>query len=379
MRIGIDASSLLKEWSGVGTYSYNLLKNLFKIDGENEYRLFFYSLKGSLKRCPSFDNSNVKAYHYRIPGKLLLKAWQWFNSPPVETFLGKIDIFHSINFHIMPQHKGKKIVTFHDLYFFIEPQNTERFGGRYFLITLPKRIKEVDMVIAVSQSTKQDIMKFLGIPEERIRVIYEAVDESFREIKDRDAIEKIKTKYKIEGDYLFFVGTLEPRKNLIRLVEAFAMLKRGGHFPFKLVLAGKTGWAIDGLFRKIEDLGIKGEIIFSGYVVPEDLPYLYNGAEIFVFPSLYEGFGLPVLEAMGCGIPVLTSKKSSLPEITRGAAILIDPMNVEEIAKGMRMLIENESLRNEMVVRGLQRVKDFSWRRTAEETLRLYREVGGFG
>jgi glycosyltransferase involved in cell wall biosynthesis len=377
MKIGIDVSSLLKDRSGIGTYSYNLIKNIFKIDTENEYRLLSYSLKESLKECPSFDNPNVKSYHYRIPGKLLLKAWQWFDFPPVDAFLGKIDIFHSTNFLVIPQYKGKKIVTFHDMYFLIEPRHTERFGGKYFLKTLPEKVKGVDRVIAVSENTKQDAMRFLGVTEERIRVIYEAVDESFRVIEDKDAVSRIKAKYKIEGDYLLFVGTLEPRKNLIRLVEAFTMLKREGRFPFKLVLAGKKGWAIDNLFRKVEDLGIKEEIIFLGYVVPEDLPYLYNGAEVFVFPSLYEGFGLPALEAMGCGIPVLTSKRSALPEITGGAAILVDPMNVEEIAKGIRMLIENVSLRNEMVVKGLQRVKDFSWRRTAEETLRLYRKVGG--
>jgi len=375
MRIGIDASSLVKEWTGIGIYTFNLLKNLFEIDRENEYRLFSYALKGSLKYSFECGGSNATIYHYRIPGKLLLKAWQWFDLPYIEMFLGRVDIFHSTNFLVIPQYKGRRIVTIHDMYFFIEPEHTERFGGRYFLKTLPERIKGVDMVIAVSRNTKEDIMKFLGLPEERIRVIYEGVDESFKVIEDRGAIDRVKGRYRIEGDYLLFVGTLEPRKNLTRLIEAFSILKRVGRFPYKLVLAGKKGWAIDGLFRKVEDPNIKGDVIFTGYVTPEDLPYLYNGAEIFVSPSLYEGFGLPVLEAMACGCPVVTSRVSSLPEITGDAAILINPEDVEEIADGIRMVLEDRNLRDNMIMRGLQRVKDFSWGKTAKETLRLYKEM----
>jgi glycosyltransferase involved in cell wall biosynthesis len=232
--------------------------------------------------------------------------------------------------------------------------------------------REVDLIIAVSEATKKDTIEILNIPEEKIRVVYEAAPEDLKQIKDKKIIEKVKKKYGIKGDYLLSVATLEPRKNLKRIIEAWRLVQSAKNKEQSLVIAGKQGWGED-LNSKLKTRNSK--ILFTGYVSREELSVLYSGANCFVFTSLYEGFGLPILEAMKCGCPVLTSNISSMPEVAGEAGILVNPLEVKDIARGIIEVIRDKEIREALRKKGFEQVKKFSWEKAARETLKLYEKA----
>jgi len=366
MKIGIDISQLAFPGTGVANYTENLVENLLKVDKKNEYVLFFSSLRQPTPRDLKSKIYNLKSY--KFPLLLLEFLWNRLHRVPIETFAGRLDVFHTSDW-LEPPAKCPKVTTIHDLAIFKYPETFVPRGGHNIVANLKRKLewakKESKLVIAVSESTKRDIVKILGMPPEKIRVIYEACDEIYNkpasaEATARQATEKIKKKYGIKGDYILAVGTLEPRKNLKRVIEAFSLLT--GFVPVTLVIAGKFGWGED-----IEKLKIKNEKLkILGLVSQEDLPSLYSGAQVFVYPSLYEGFGLPILEAMASGCPVVTSNVSSMPEVAGEAAVLVDPENVEDIARGTKEAIDR---RDKLIKKGFERVKEFSWEKTARETL----------
>ena len=221
-------------------------------------------------------------------------------------------------------------------------------------------------------------MEYLGIPEERIRVTLLAADEQYRVIHGVDAIKAVVGSYGIDREYILYTGTLEPRKNIVSLIRAFDAIKKESGIPHRLVIAGKKGWLFDDIFSAVEELGLVDEVIFTGYVPGEDLPYLYNGASLFAYPSKYEGFGLPPLEAMACGCPVVSSNSSSLPEVVGDAGLMVAPEQTNDLAReAMLKVLSDSSLRDSMRCRGLERAAMFSWKRCARETLDVYRCVTG--
>jgi len=369
MKIGLDISQIVYG-TGVSVYTKNLMEALLKIDKENEYVLFFSSLRQRLTQISNLktQNQNLNLKTFRIPPTLLEILWNKFHIWPVENFIDKVDVFHSSDW-TQPPTKAAKVTTIHDFGFIKYPE----VSHPKIKAVMTRRFKwikrEVDLIIAVSQATKKDIVEILGIPEEKIRVIYEAVSEDIKQIKDPKIIKKVKKKYGLKGNYLLSVATLEPRKNLKRIIEAHKILM--SQYPeIFLVVVGKAGWD-----EEISQLAKKqlSNIIFTGYVNREvELSALYSGATCFVFPSLYEGFGLPILEAMKCGCPVVTSNVSSMPEVAGEAGILVDPLNVKNIAEGINQAIEN---RQELIKKGFAQVKKFSWEKTARETLKVYKEV----
>lgn len=377
MKVGIDISQIAYRGSGVATYTENLVKHLLEIDKENEYILFFSSLR---QKPPE----NFKSNNFKLPPILLEFLWNRLHILPIEKFVGKVDVFHTSDW-LEPPAKCPKITTIHDLAIFKYPQTFAPKGGHNIVKNMRRKLelvkKDGDFVIAVSQSTKRDIVEMLDIPPEKITVIYEAVDETvnsnlksraagkaFGDARQISKIEETKKKYHIEGDYILSVGTQEPRKNLKRLVEAFSLLTHNSELiTYNLVIAGNLGWG--------EELKPVKNVLLTGFVPQEDLPYLYAGATIFVYPSLYEGFGLPVLEAMASGVPIVCSNTSSLPEIAGEAAVYVDPENTEDIKNAIETVIADQKLRDELSKKGILQAKKFSWQKTAEETLNVYRKL----
>jgi glycosyltransferase involved in cell wall biosynthesis len=276
--------------------------------------------------------------------------------------------------HVLPiVHPRRGVVTVHDLGYLYYPQAHRLLDRLYLDLSTRYSARAATHLIADSSATKHDLIERYGIEPYKITVVYPGYDEAtFQPVRDEEAIEAVKAKYDIAGDYILFVGTLQPRKNLIRLIEAYWKLEAGS---WKLVIAGKKGWLYQEIFRWVEELGLGKKVVFTGYVPEGGLPALISGARLFVFPSLYEGFGLPVLEAMACGTPVVCSNVSSLPEVAGDAAVLVDPLDVEGLAAAMERVLDDEDLRAELIERGFEQAKRFSWERCARETLDVLESI----
>jgi alpha-1,3-rhamnosyl/mannosyltransferase len=284
--------------------------------------------------------------------------------------VGPVDVFHATNFLLVhPVERAKRVVTFHDLTAMLFPQWHPAKRLREMRVGLPVSAALADRIIAVSRATKDDVVRHLAVDPERVAVVPLAVDASFRPLAAADVDAALAPLGLVRGTYLLFLGTLEPRKNLPRLLDAAV---RAGAEVGPLVLAGADGWGTDELRPRIAELARQGRVRPLGYVAETLRPFLLSGARVFVYPSLYEGFGLPPLEAMACGTPVITSNVSALPETVGDAALLIDPLDVDALAASIRRLWEDEALRRELRARGLARARDFSWERTARLTLEAY-------
>ncbi|MDX1665250.1 MAG: glycosyltransferase family 1 protein, partial [Candidatus Promineifilaceae bacterium] len=266
------------------------------------------------------------------------------------------------------------VITIHDASLFIYSHCHPRTRLLSIRLALPFVARRAAAVITVSEHARQDLIRILGLPPEKVHVVYAAAPEHFAPVCDAHDLASVRRKYGLPAQFLLYVGTLEPRKNLRRLVRAMRQIRQYG-LPHKLVLVGATGWQIEELYREIEAQEMKDDVLFTGYVPDEDLPALFSLATLFVFPSLYEGFGLPPIEAMACGAPVLSSNRSSLPEVCGDAAYLVNPEDEEELVDALVALLSDGARRAEMTARGLKRAGTFSWRRAARETASIYRSV----
>jgi glycosyltransferase involved in cell wall biosynthesis len=287
----------------------------------------------------------------------------------------KLELVHdptgSVPLGLVP---ASKVATIHDVVPYVYPE-TSTFLDRFtYRAWLPYAVQQLDAAITVSQQSKEDIAKYLHFPEEKILVIPEAANTHYRALREEE-IQPALERASVSRPYILYVGSIEPRKNLVRLLQAYSQLREWSP-KWRLVIVGaRNFWKSSPVKEAVEQLGLGEWVRFTGYVPEEDLPALYNGADLFVFPSLYEGFGLPVLEAMACGTPVVTSNSSSLPEVAGEAALLVDPYSVDEIAASMRRVLEDPELAAELRARGLERVGQFSWERTARETIAVYEQV----
>ena len=270
---------------------------------------------------------------------------------------------------------GARITTIHDAIPYVYPETSTKLDWLIFRLWLPLTVRRLDAIITVSMKSKEDIVRFLPIDEEKVTVIPLAAGDAYHPLPEEQVAAALE-KYKIHKPYILYVGSLESRKNLPRLLEAYAQLRHWSE-QWVLVIVGARRWKFAPIFETVQRFGLEPYVLFTGFVEEEDLPALYNGADLFVFPSLYEGFGLPVLEAMACGAPVVTSSTSSLPEVAGDAALLVDPYDIEEIAAAMRRVLEDEALGAELRAKGLARAKEFSWERTAGETIAIYEKVLG--
>lgn len=321
----------------------------------------------------------VKALQVPFPFMTLFRAclyaWRRLTGMPT---LKDCDLFFGTNFRGVFREGMKTVLTVHDMVHEYYPETVEEINMRYYRTEFPEAVQRADLLIAVSEETKRDILKFLPVPENKVKVIYNGVDERFRPVTDSMARDRVRQRYNLPERFILMVGSIQPRKNIAGVLRALAsMVESNKDFPWKLVLAGGGGWKNEGISEQIRALGLNDRVHFTGYVAEEDLPTLYSCADLFVFPSLYEGFGLPVVEAMACGVPVVTSNNSCLPEIAGDAAVLVDPHDTADIANGMLRLLEDQELRNLCVSRGLERARLFSWKTAAQQTLQAFHELVG--
>ncbi len=323
MIIGIDISMLVYRGSGVANYTYNLVKNLLKYDKKNEYRLFYSSLRRprNFYYLDEFRKLGAKVYDYRFPPRVLKFLWNKRHLLPVEYLIGKVDVYHSSDFLRPPLLKGTRgITTIHDLTWKIYPEFHTKDIIEAHERKMEKTIKYGDIIIVDSYNTKKDLLKYYPEAKKRnkIYVIYPGVDERFKPIKDKEKIKKVLAKYKVEYPkrYLLYVGAIEPRKNLDTAIRVFSrLIKDKNYSDFEFLIVGRAGWKNEKIFQLIKDLRLEKKVRFVGFVEDEDLPYFYNAVKVLIYLSQYEGFGLPPLEALACGTPVLAGKNSSLKEI----------------------------------------------------------------
>lgn len=380
MRIGIDISQIVYEGTGVATYTRSLVEAMVKAASKDEFFLFgssFRNRKPIKEFVKNLRAKNVKGCVSFLPPKFLEFLWNGVHVLPVEFFTGPVDVFHSSDWLEPPTQKAKRVTTVHDLAVFKYPETFQVRGGHDIVKNQKRRLHFVkhysDLIIAVSETTKKDMVEILKIPEKKIKVIYEAADPIYYP-REKTEIDKVREKFGIENEYLLCVGTREPRKNLKRLLAAFVEIA-GANEELSLVVVGKYGWGEDSAKLKIQNSKFENKVKFLGYVEKEDLARLYSGAAAFVFPSLYEGFGLPILEAMSCRCPVVTSAVGAMKEVANGAAVLVDPESVSSIAGGISKIYRNQQLAAELKERGFSRAKEFSWEKAALQTLEAYRQL----
>jgi len=376
MKIGIDIRTLLDARpSGVSEYVLNLLKEMFKLDTANEYRLF-YNCFGDCPNLPEFKQANVKLIKYNYPNKVLnYLLFKIFNYPKLDKDLA-VDVFFMPHLNFIGLSVGaKSLLTVHDLSFLKYP---EFFSARknfwHRMVKAKKLLKRFSLVIAVSENTKRDIMELGGINPDKVKVIYSGVGEEYKKlplINYQFSVKRIRDKYNLPERFILYLGTIEPRKNVDGIIRAYNQLRVMSCElrDYKLIIAGARGWKSENIYREWDKSAFKNDIKFLGYVEPDDKIYLYNLASVFIYPSFYEGFGFPPLEAMACGAPVVASFASSLPEVVGDAALMVDPYNINDLAGALEKVLVDENLKNKLIARGLEQAKKFSWRETARAYL----------
>lgn len=371
MRIAIDAHSVGTKLGGNESYAVNLIEALAQIDEVNEYTLFVTTAEARDRfhqRWPNFKVRSTLPHTPLIRIPLTLSA---------ELRKHPVDVLH-VQFTAPPFCPCPVVVSIHDLSFEHLPETFHRRSRFQLRLTVRSSARRAAKILTLSEHTRRDIIETYGIEPSRITAIPLAAPRHFYPVDDYRELQRVRHTYGIEGQYILSVGSIQPRKNLARLVQAYASL-RDTHSETelpKLVLVGKHAWLYDETLRALEKTKVTDSVILTGYVPESDLPPLYSGAICFVYPSYFEGFGLPPLEAMKCGAPVIVGNQTSLPEVVGDAGVTVDPFDVRSIAEAIEKLIKDSALRRELSVKGLRRAEMFDWRKTAQQTLEIYQQVG---
>lgn len=378
MRIGIDYTSAVHQQAGIGRYTRDLVAALARLPREHEYVLFVAGRAGRDAGPGSPGSASEMPDSFRIARVPLSQRfwsalWHRLHIPlPVDLFTGPVGVFHSPDYVLPPLRQGKKVVTIHDLSFLRYPEGAEPSLRQYLGRAVPDAAGRADLILADSQNTRRDVIELLGAPEEKVEVLYPGVSEEFKPIDDQELLDKVRRMYGLSFPFILSVGTIEPRKNLVRLIDAYAALRASADVSHKLVIAGRKGWLYEDVFRRVEELSLEKEVIFLGFVAEEDLPPLYNLAQVLVFPSLYEGFGLPPLEAMACGTPVIASCSSSLPEVVGEAGLMVSARDAEALRQTMSEVLDEPTLREDLVRKGLRQARRFKWETAAKRMVAIY-------
>ncbi len=377
MHFALDYTPAIRQGAGIGRLTRGLVQGLSQIDRENRYSLV---VKG---QAPKLDfPPNFRTCRLPLGERYTHIIWHRLGLPlPVDLFTGPVDVFHSPDYLLPPVRKGAKVITVHDLTFLVVPQYAEPSLVSYLARAVPGSVERATLVLADSETTKRDLVAFLNVPPEKVEVVYAGVDMAFSPVSDEACLDRVRTRYGIDGPFILNVGTLEPRKNLEGLLRAFSIVRGEGRLSHRLLLGGGKGWLYEGIFRLVDELGLKEAVSFLGYVAEDDLPALLSLADVFVYPSFYEGFGLPPLEAMACGTPVVASNAPCLPEVLGDAALLVDPADPQGMAQAIIRAIEDSDLRRSLLAKGKARAAEYTWVAAAEKALGLYRRavqlVGG--
>ena len=372
MRIAIDAHSVGTGLGGNESYATNLVEALAEIDDVNRYTLYVTRREAVERFSNRWPNFSVRV---TLPHSPLIRIPLTLSA---ELRRNPVDVLH-VQFTAPPFSPCPVVVSIHDLSFEHLPKTFKWRSCKQLRITVRRSAREAAQVIALSEYARSDIIDTYRVSPEKVSVIPLAAPAHFRPVNDEQELQRVRQTYGIEGDYILSVGAIQPRKNLSRLVTAYSRLRRAnpeGKLP-RLVLVGKCAWLYDETLRTIKELEVSNSVVLTGYVPEADLPALYSGALCFVYPSYFEGFGLPPLEAMKCGAPVIVGNKTSLPEVVGDAGLLVDPFEVDDIAAAIEKVISDSNLRAQLHVKGLERAKLFDWRETARQTLAVYEKAAG--
>lgn len=373
MAIYVDVSSAVHAKAGIGRYAGSLARALIECQ-PGRFALFYNRVRGTSlpEGLEAVPQRSVWAGYK--PWRMAVWAGQ-LAGVGFNRLVPDADLFHATE-HLLPPLRGvPTVLTVHDMIFRLFPEHQKRLNYWYLNATMPLYCRRADAIITVSESSKRDIAAHYNLDPTKVTVVYEAPAPEFVPVSQA-AIEAVRRRYGLPERFIIHVGTIEPRKNLTRLVEALHQLRDAG-LTIPLLVVGGKGWLYEGFFSRLEELDMRDAVRFPGYVPSADLPVLYNAATVAVTPSVYEGFGLPVLEAMACGTPVVSSCASSLPELGGEAARYFDPYNVEEMASTIRAAWTDGELRAEMREKGLAQAAKFTWAQAAEETLAVYDAVQG--
>ncbi len=372
MRIGVSGQLLKGRYTGVEHYVYNLMRNIVRYNVGNEY--VFYVPRVFSRTDAPIDGLRIRESW--IPGTSRAMRFLWEQSYlPILLAKDNIDVFHAPGYTMPLMTTTPSVVTIHDVIAMKYPEFCSRMNRLHYRLVLPPTAAKAARIITTTGYTRDDIVDTLGVPEDKIDVIPLGVHESFVPIEDGSALASVRRRYGLPPEFVLFVGNLEPKKNIGRIIEAFNTLRKSRSIPHALAVVGRKEWLFKDLKRMVRLLGLERHVFFLGNVPLSDLVLLYNAADVFIFPSLYEGFGIPPLEAMACGTPVVTSNRSSLPEVVGDAAVTVDPLSTGEIAQALHAVLTGDELRRTLRERGLNRAKLFSWESTARKTMEVYGKV----
>lgn len=373
--IGIDYTAAYEQGAGIGRYVRGLIHALAAVDANTSYRLF---VAGATRQTlPPAPGPNFSWHPTRITPLWFARIWQRLQIPlPVELFTGRVRLYHATDFTLPPTLPGTRtLLTVHDLSFVRAPEATTPVLKAYLDKVVPRSVQRASHVLADSLATKNDLIEFYGTPFEKITVLYSGVEPRFAPVNDTEARKAVRQRYNLpEVPYILSIGTVQPRKNYARLIEAVAALGPE-HKDVHLVIAGGRGWLENPIYQAVRDFQLTDRVHFTGFARDEDLPTLYSDAVCLAYPSLYEGFGFPVLEAMACGTPVVTSNVSSMPEVAGDAALLIDPYDIDALVESLRRLLTDEVLRSTLITRGFVQAAQFTWDRAACQLRDIYRNL----
>ncbi len=382
MRITIDVRLLSRgSASGIEEYTRNLLRAMMTIDNNNDYTFFYNGLRKKPLEC-QVSGIKYQVIDWKIPNKLFDLSSRFLSWPKIDSLI-KSDLVFSPHFNILKVKKTPRVITFHDLSFIHHPYFfswKQKFW--HWLQNIKKQARQTEKIIAVSEFTKNDLVNTLGIKPEKIEVIYSGISEEFKTVDElkgyghRPTVEESKKQNSSTRPYILYLGTLEPRKNVEAVIRAFNLLKTKPDFgDFRLILAGRPGWLYDNILKEASRSPFKNDIVFLGAVSGKDRVRLYSGAKVFVYPSFFEGFGFPPLEAQACGCPTVVAQRAALPEILGQSALFVDPWRVEEVAAAIEFLVNDPKLRREIIETGFLNAKRFNWQNSAEKTLKLFNSI----
>jgi glycosyltransferase involved in cell wall biosynthesis len=380
MRIGIDSRFAVRKRRGIGTYTLKLIQNLALIDSENEYLLYTDrdDSEGILPRTMNFKTKRVSPSNYLLWEQIAL---------PLQARKDSIDVLHCTGntAPLSMDRRVKLISSIMDVIYlkdYAELPKSEswyqRAGRFYRRLIVPRTVGRISRILTISQFSKDDILQHIPrLDASMIRVIHLSANEIYHTIDRTTARQGVYKRFDVDGNYVLLLGGLDPRKNTELVIKEFIELKNEHHLEEKLLIVGVPNWKQTDFFKVVQQSGFSEDIVFLDFVSEEELALLYNAATVFLYPSLYEGFGIPPLEAMACGVPVITSNTTSIPEVVGDAALLIDPANGEELKSALAKLLDDKGLRDALANRGLEQAKKFSWKKMAEETLDTYEKVYG--
>jgi glycosyltransferase involved in cell wall biosynthesis len=399
MRIAIDYTPAMRQAAGIGRYTRGLVAALAELDRSNEYTLLVVASTRQRPAMPASRTAsggvatqasqgvarhasgilqedglpaNFRFARVILPHRLLTILWHRLSVPaPAELFTGPVDLFHSTDFVLPPLRRARGLITVHDLTFLRLPECAHPALRAHLSRAVPRSAGLAHHILADSLNTQQDIVDLLGVPVEKISVVPAGVDAHFRPVQDEAVLHRVQRRYALDRPFILTLGTLEPRKNLVRLIEAHARLRERFPAAPTLVIAGGRGWLFEDILSTARQHS-EDAVRLIGFVADEDLPALYALARAFAFPSLYEGFGLPPLEAMACGTPVVCSNRPSLPEVVGDAALLVDAQDTDAWTDALERALRDSSLRSDLIERGRRQAQLFTWKRAAQTLLSVY-------